>query len=40
MRIKETYRPIWSKDLQRIFVGIYDWKPTPPKAEKEEKKKE
>lgn len=40
MRIKETYQPIWSEDLQRIFVGIYEWEPAPPKPKKENKKEE
>lgn len=25
MRIRETYTPYWSKDLERIFIGIDDW---------------
>ena len=25
MRIRETYTPFWSKDLERVFIGIDDW---------------
>ncbi len=32
MRIKESYTPLWSRDLTTIFLGIEEWTPAPPKG--------
>lgn len=34
MRIKESFKPLWSKDEQRIFLGIAEWSPAESKKEK------
>ena len=38
MRIKETYKPFWSKDLSSMFFGIHEW--TVKTTEKAKKNKE
>ncbi len=41
MHIRETYSPRWSEDLNRIFLGIDDWKAKEkPEAKDQETKKE
>lgn len=36
LRVKDNYKPVWSKDLTTVFLGINDW----TKKEKKEKKGE
>lgn len=38
MRIKETFAPIWSKDEQRIFLGIAEWSPADTTKKKKDEK--
>ncbi|MEL7119767.1 MAG: prolyl oligopeptidase family serine peptidase, partial [Bacteroidota bacterium] len=40
MRIRETYTPRWSEDLERIFIGIDDWEAVKKDEDKKEEKKE
>ncbi len=38
MRIKESFAPIWSKDEQRIFLGVAEWTPADTTKKKKGEK--
>jgi dipeptidyl aminopeptidase/acylaminoacyl peptidase len=39
LRVKDSFKPVWSKDLTTVFIGINDWTKKEKKKKKDDKDK-